>query len=146
MKFLILTCVGDALSFGKLMFPGLSCNVDGLHGVGGSLLPCPLRLPNIGWLCWTLLWWAALCCIGIPTTAPAVNIYLTVWNIWFFTMITQRCNASLNFQSCGWQHPCKGRHLDIEKLIYIKLLVDWYCFHIVVVKPIKFSTLSVTAE
>lgn len=84
----LLTCVGEALSFGKFIFPGLSCKVEGLQGVGGSLLPWPLLPPSIGWLCWTLLWWAALCCIGIPTTAPAVNVYLIVLNIWFFTMIT----------------------------------------------------------
>jgi hypothetical protein len=69
----LLTCVGEALSLGKLMGPGRSCSVEGLEGVGGSLLPWPRRPPSIGWLCWTLAWWAADCCIGIPTTAPAVK-------------------------------------------------------------------------
>lgn len=43
-----LTCVGLAFNFGKLIFDGFNCNVDGLHGVGGSLLPCPRRCTNTG--------------------------------------------------------------------------------------------------
>lgn len=34
-----LTCVGLAFSFGKFIFDGFNCNVDGLHGVGGSRRP-----------------------------------------------------------------------------------------------------------
>lgn len=37
----MLTRVGLALSFGKLIFVDCSFSVDGLFGVGGSLRPCP---------------------------------------------------------------------------------------------------------
>ena len=66
-----LTCVGEAFNLGKLIAAGRSCKVDGLHGVGGSLRPCPLRPPKTGWLCWTLPIAAADCCIGNPATAQA---------------------------------------------------------------------------
>lgn len=44
----LLTCVGLAFNFGKLILVGFNCNVDGLHGVGGNRLPCPLRATNTG--------------------------------------------------------------------------------------------------
>lgn len=48
LDFLLLTCVGLAFNFGKLILVGFNCNVDGLHGVGGNRLPCPLRATNTG--------------------------------------------------------------------------------------------------
>lgn len=44
----VLTCVGLAFSLGKLILVGFNCNVDGLHGVGGRRLPCPLRATKTG--------------------------------------------------------------------------------------------------
>lgn len=50
---LILTYVGLVFNLGKLILVGLVCRVDGLFGVGGNLLRCPLRFIKTGWLCWT---------------------------------------------------------------------------------------------
>lgn len=45
---LTLTCVGLAFSLGKLILAGFNCKVDGLHGVGGSLLPWPRLVTRTG--------------------------------------------------------------------------------------------------